>query len=84
MTIEEHIKKAMQYCPLTEIQENALLTGLENYLSELENSSTSKNESVIPPVIKSLPEYNEILYHAKTLTDEQFREYWNEIQGNVL
>jgi len=37
-----------------------------------------------PPVIKSLPEYNEILYHAKTLTDEQFREYWNEIQDNVL
>jgi len=38
----------------------------------------------IPAVIKSLPEYNEILYHAKTLTNEQFREYWNEIQGNVL
>jgi len=36
-----------------------------------------------PPAIKSLPEYNEILYHAKTLTDEQFREYWNEVQGNV-
>ena len=36
------------------------------------------------PVIKSLPEYNEILYHAKTLTDVQFREYWNEIQDNVL
>jgi hypothetical protein len=35
-------------------------------------------------VIKSLPEYNEILYHARTLTDEQFREYWNEVQGNVL
>ena len=38
----------------------------------------------IPAVIKSLPEYNEILYHARTLSDEQFREYWNEIQGNVL
>jgi len=38
----------------------------------------------IPAVIKSLPEYNEILYHARTLTDEQFREYWNEVQGNVL
>lgn len=35
-------------------------------------------------VIKSLPEYNEILYHAKTLSDEQFREYWNEVQGNVF
>ena len=35
-------------------------------------------------VIKSLPEYNEILYHAKTLTNEQFREYWDEVQGNVL
>ena len=34
--------------------------------------------------IKSLPEYNEILYHAKILTDEQFREYWDEIQCNVL
>jgi len=38
----------------------------------------------IPAFIISLPEYNEILYHAKTLTDEQFREYWNEVQGNVL
>ena len=38
----------------------------------------------IPDVIKPLPEYNEILYHAKTLTDEQFREYWNDVQGNVL
>jgi hypothetical protein len=37
----------------------------------------------IPDVIKPLPEYNEILYHAKTLTDEQFREYWDEVQGNV-
>jgi hypothetical protein len=35
-------------------------------------------------VIKSLPEYNEVLYHAKTLTNEQFREYWDEVQGNVL
>lgn len=34
----------------------------------------------MPAVIKSLPEYNEILYHAKTLSDEQFREYWNEVQ----
>lgn len=38
----------------------------------------------IPAVIKSLPEYNEILYHAKTLSNEQFREYWNDVQGNVL
>lgn len=38
----------------------------------------------MPAAIKSLPEYNEILYHAKTLSDEQFREYWNELQGNVL
>lgn len=43
-----------------------------------------KHESNIQPVAKSLPEYNEILYHARILTDEQFREYWNEIQGNVL
>ncbi len=28
---------------------------------------------------KHLPEYNEILYHARTLTEEQFREYWHEI-----
>lgn len=27
---------------------------------------------------------NDILYHAKTLTDEQSREYLNEVQGNVL
>ena len=27
---------------------------------------------------------NKILYHAKTLTNEQFMEYWNEVQGNVL
>ena len=38
----------------------------------------------IPAVIKSLPEYNEILYHAKTLSNEQFLEYWNDVQGNVL
>ena len=38
----------------------------------------------MPAVIKSLPEYNEILYHAKTLSNEQFREYWNDVQGNVL
>ena len=35
-------------------------------------------------VVKPFPEYNEILYHAKILTKEQFREYWNEVQGNVL
>lgn len=33
-------------------------------------------------IIKSLPEYNEILYNAKVLPEQQFREYWNEIQGN--
>lgn len=33
---------------------------------------------------KYLPEYNEILYHAKTLADEQFREYWNEIQDKPI
>lgn len=33
-------------------------------------------------VIKLLPEYNEILYHANTLTDEQFRNYWNEFTKN--
>jgi hypothetical protein len=36
MTIEEHIKKAMVDCPLTEQQEDKLLLGLENYLNEIE------------------------------------------------
>lgn len=26
-----------------------------------------------------IPEYNEILFHARNLTDEQFKEYWNDI-----
>ena len=37
-----------------------------------------------PDVINTLPEYNEILFHAKILTNEQFRKYWDEVQGNVL
>jgi len=36
MTIEEHIKKAMEECPLTKQQEDKLLLGLENYLNEIE------------------------------------------------
>lgn len=44
----------------------------------------SANTCNLQSVIKSLPEYNEILYHAKTLTNEQFSEYWDEVQGNVL
>lgn len=58
------------------------LTGVMIQVNETESVfqvRTAKNCS-IPPVIKSLPEYNEILYHAKTLSDEQFREYWNEVQ----
>lgn len=46
--------------------------------------STGEGQLTKPDVIKSLPEYNEILYHAKTLSNEQFREYWDEVQGNVL
>lgn len=46
----------------------------------IEEYATLRHSSVIKP----LPEYNEILYHARTLTDEQFREYWNEVQGNIL
>ena len=49
--------------------------------NDAEQSDSNCN---IPIVVKSLPEYNEILYHAKTLTNDQFREYWNEVQGNVL
>lgn len=41
-------------------------------------------ELLQPTVIKSLPEYNEIIYHAKILSEEQFRQYWDEVQGNVL
>ena len=28
----------------------------------------------------SLPEYNEILYHARNCTDVQFREYWDDVK----
>ena len=49
----------------------------EWYAEQVKNCS-------IPAVIKSLPEYNEILYHARALSNEQFREYWDEVQGNVL
>jgi len=51
-----------------------------DYYEAKQNAITCNLQSVI----KSLPEYNEILYHAKTLTNEQFREYWDEVQGNVL
>lgn len=30
-----------------------------------------------------LPEYNEILFHAKILTSDQFREYWKEINQSL-
>jgi len=50
MTIEEHIKKAMEECPLTEQQEDKLLLGLENYLNEIEQV---KNLNM-PAVIKSV------------------------------
>jgi hypothetical protein len=30
-----------------------------------------------------LPEYNEILYHAKVCSELEFREYWNEIQSEL-
>lgn len=48
MTIEEHIKKAMADCPLTEQQEGKLLLGIENYLNEIERV---KNYS-IPDVVE--------------------------------
>lgn len=28
-----------------------------------------------------LPEYNEIIYHVKVLSELEFREYWNEVQS---
>jgi hypothetical protein len=31
----------------------------------------------------NLPEYHEIQYHAKTLTADQFREYWKEIENSL-
>lgn len=37
-----------------------------------------------PISVNPLPEYDEILCQVKRLTDEQFREYWNEIKSNVL
>lgn len=32
---------------------------------------------------KCLPEYNEILYHAKTLNESNFKEYWNEVKSII-
>ena len=52
--------------------------------SESQQSTDEQQNDLSPDIIKPLPEYNEIIYHAKTLTDEQFREYWNDVQGNVL
>ena len=46
MTIEEHIKKAMGICPLTEIQEGLLLDGIENYLNELEQLKNCNLQNV--------------------------------------
>ena len=43
MTIEEHIKKAMINCPLTEEQEGQLLMGLENFLNEAESQNKSEH-----------------------------------------
>jgi hypothetical protein len=36
MTLEEHIKQSMISCPLTDEQEGLLITGIENYLDELD------------------------------------------------
>ena len=59
-----------------------VVKAMEDYAKIYHDSEVKKLN--IPAVIKSLPEYNEILYHAKTLSNEQFREYWNDVQGNVL
>lgn len=47
---------------------------------------TLKEAKLLPTltVTKALPEYTEVLYHAKTLTDEQFREYWDDFQKQRL
>lgn len=47
---------------------------------------TLKEAKLLPTltVTKALPEYTEVLYHAKTLTDEQFREYWDNVQKQNL
>ena|SRR3990167_6028757 len=55
-TIEDHIKIAMKDCSLTERQENALLNGIEAYLSELEevNKITSKQPVICCGILEKM------------------------------
>ena len=47
--------------------------------NQTELSLENEQLKLAQDIVNLLPEYNEILYHAKTLSDEQFREYWDEI-----
>ena len=79
MTKEQECMKALQclYSEVPSVIADDIKQKVIDALNEVKNCT-------IPLIIKSLPEYNEILYHAKTLSNEQFREYWNDVQGNVL
>jgi hypothetical protein len=74
MTIEEHIKKAMEDCPLREHQEGKLLLGLENYLNEIEQL---KNRSISTVVgrLKSIRRFNLAHYREGEYGIDTEREY---------
>lgn len=67
---------------LTPIQWDGIMRAMDAYAEHYHEEQVKKLNLLA--VIKSLPEYNEIIYHAKILSEEQFREYWDEVQGNVL
>ena len=81
MTANEWLEVMKQAQDFPKGMEKLILKYGEMLIKEHDSKVKKLN---IPAVIKSLPEYNEILYHAKTLSNEQFREYWNDVQGNVL
>ena len=67
ITIEECIKKEMVNCPMSTEQEGCLLTGIENYLNELQESPYKRISMKIKEYVRSLDTPDNTIYKEHSL-----------------